>query len=267
MTPEQCQKLREAIPRSFPAIQTWWDRLKDTETREAMTRRNTACLIDCDYDDCTAVIRDMLRSDVDPWPYDADKERSAAIIAKAANERRRERKERERGPQSLVPAGPYARPRGVMSIWEQADKLAKYRASQEWTKDGDDDLIAEMMGPEELNDKKSWVSCRECRDTGTIIVLKAIRWVRPWRGEGEPFLVHSTAAAACSCASGDPWRKRKLPLPDFDKLVHIKLPPGATSKQAGALLTEWQRTTAAAKRFSGFDAYNERAESRSAKFA
>lgn len=261
MTPEECQRLRYSVPIVFPAIAAWWSRL-DERTRSAMERRNVACLIDCDYADAVAVVAELAKDAIDPWPYDGDKERAAAIIAKAANERRRERKERERGPSSIMQSGAYARPRGVASLWEQADRLAKYRASVEWTQDGDADLIAELMGPEEIEDRRFWVSCRECFDTGSIVVLSSIRWVRPWLGIGEPHIVHTTAAAACQCSAGDPWRKRKLPLPDFDKTAHVKIPLGATSKTAAEVFTEWQRTTAASKRIGSFDAYNERAVAR-----
>ena len=260
MTPEQCQKLREAIPRSFPAIQAWWDRLKDDETRAAMTRRNTACLIDCDYDDCTAVIKDMLRSDVDPWPYDADKERSAAIIARAANDRRRERKEREHGGGEYSKGPTYTRQPGVLSIWEQAEKLAKYRASEAWTRDGEADLIAEMMGPEDANDKRNWIGCRECRDTGIVTVLSTIRWAKSRELDARPFILHTTAAAACSCQSAKPWRERKVPLPDYDVNQFVKIPVTCDGATAASLLDAWKRSVAASKRIGSFDDFNARNE-------
>lgn len=257
MTPEQCQTIRNAIPKSFPSIQMWWDRLKDDETRAAMTRRNTTCLIDCDYDDCVAVLKDFLRSDVDPWPFDSDKERSAAIIAKAANERRRERKERGRASGSFATGTAYTRTGATLTIWEQADKLAKYRASEGWTKEGDEDLLAEMLGPEDSSDRRNWVSCRECRDTGIVQVLSTIKWVRPWR-EGSPFIVHTTAAAACSCAAASEYLNSKNPLNRFDPMKQCRLPPVYSGAEAGKLFVAWREMIEKSKRVGVFDDYNAR---------
>ena len=258
MTPEECQRVRDAVPVAFPSIATWWLKLDDRQ-RQAMERRNTACLIDCDYGDVLAVLADLGRSPVDPWPYDADKERAAAIIAQRANQMRSDRKQTERTRHDIDSVDRtgkrYKRPSDLQTMWDAAEELVKLKASDGWTDEQTADWLAAKY-PSDESDRRERYECAACLDTGLITCLSTIRWI-------DQRTIHATSAAACHCQRGVVFSNRHEAdkrLPAYDEAKHVKMPVGCSGSQAARTLRTWLERHAAERRVGSFDDFNQRSE-------
>ena len=94
MNAEEFNEFRAKLGRVFPSLSTWFQALdglseggapvKATAIREAMRQRWRDCLAGTALTDALSAIDGLAREASDPWPWPADKERAAAIIAARA---------------------------------------------------------------------------------------------------------------------------------------------------------------------------------------
>ena len=75
----------------WPSLTAWFGELS-AECQAGIRERWRLCLLPCEAQDVEVAILSLASQRDDPWPWDRDKERAAAIVAEKANARRWERK-------------------------------------------------------------------------------------------------------------------------------------------------------------------------------
>jgi hypothetical protein len=77
--------IRKKVSATFPSLRQWFEGL-DESSQAGIRDRWRMILLPCDKIAIEDAIGELSKSLDDPWPYDRDRERAAAIIAAKARE-------------------------------------------------------------------------------------------------------------------------------------------------------------------------------------
>ena len=261
MTEQEYETIGRQIVATFPELGEWFKSLPDEASREAQRARRRAALVQHDLRDVESAVIELRVLPELPWQRFGQQGNAFSMVAAKAQEFASKRREKMNTRQLVDEAKPLSVGSYVAPFRKLAEELVGLRQQETWTRQHEDDWFAEQLGPEEIDNKRHWVSCKLCGDTGIVTCLSTIKWVKPWRGIGEPRIVATTMSAACTCHRGDVYGNRKqAPLPRYNADVFVKLRMPCSGPQAAEQLAHWKRTTAEAKRITGFDDFNRRAD-------
>ena len=228
MNAEEFNEFRAKLGRVFPSLSTWFQALdglseggapvKATAIREAMRQRWRDCLAGTALTDALSAIDGLAREASDPWPWPADKERAAAIIAARARGIADERYRADELRQIAANGPGFARgasrrtestPLTIGRISERLrGKIGDCRAEHP---DADERqivrmaaarLVEELDRTDPIEPDGARYECCICRDDGRVSVLLP-EYVAGVAAEViDPWLDVQTADCRCVCRRG-----------------------------------------------------------------
>jgi hypothetical protein len=263
--------IRDKLARTFPALRQWFDSL-DEIGQAGLRERWGLILLPLEKIAIEDAIGELAKAVDDPWPFDRDKERAAAIVADKSRAIALDRERAKRSAVLSTPESPTPRKVRQSHANERTDTItANIGALIEADTRHDAECVSHRKAKgrcrpgcevprliareycertEHLHEygAEPRYKCHLCRDTGAVSIVSP-EVVAEYASAGR--ITHpQTSAVRCTCAAGE-FRKW---LARLDDRQHVRLD---LYDEAGTVAKCQRLANGGGRREAAFDKFNE----------